>query len=533
MFKQSVMKTETPNNVLAAASLQWHRHLADVVRSRAGRPCHWLAACRTFATLFSLILVLGVGVVAGQQKSSTRTSINRLAQQSSKDAASVMFQSGRDLINDQQWSKAEEKFREFSTSYPKEKNLDAALYWMAYAEFQLSKFDQCKSTLNRLLNQYQNSSWKEDARTLYAQLPGGYPGAAGSGSGFGVGVGVGGNTPNPPAAAQEPGEPYTVIVPGVTPRVVTVPAVRAYAVASGGDDWEKGSDDDPCEFKIVVLQALFQSDVQRGISAATEWLNTGSTQTVRCKGAALSLLAKNGGKAVTPVILGVAQREADMKLRTRAISALGITSDETVIDPLRDFALNSQESSIVEAALYALGQHSGPRAVIVLGEIAMSNTKPTTVRRIAISSIASRPGEPSVDTLLKIYDSDQTVEIRKATIAGFSHRKSERAGNKMLEIARTSDNIELRKAAISGIATRSGAGSLDTLLSLYDSEKNEELKDRIINAVGGINDTRVTRKLIEIARNPQSPIERRKRAIGWLSRSKDPEVTTFLENLLK
>ena len=41
------------------------------------------------------------------------------------------------------------------------------------------------------------------------------------------------------------------------------------------------------------------------------------------------------------------------------------------------------------------------------------------------------------------------------------------------------------------------------------------------------------RKLIEIARNPQTPIARRKRAIGWLSRSKDPEVLKFLEDLLK
>jgi hypothetical protein len=39
--------------------------------------------------------------------------------------------------------------------------------------------------------------------------------------------------------------------------------------------------------------------------------------------------------------------------------------------------------------------------------------------------------------------------------------------------------------------------------------------------------------LIEIARNPATPIERRKRAIGCLSRSKDPEVLKFLEDLLK
>ena len=50
---------------------------------------------------------------------------------------------------------------------------------------------------------------------------------------------------------------------------------------------------------------------------------------------------------------------------------------------------------------------------------------------------------------------------------------------------------------------------------------------------GRMNDQRVIRKLIEIARDPKTPMERRKRAIGWLSRSNDPEVLKFLEELLK
>jgi hypothetical protein len=47
------------------------------------------------------------------------------------------------------------------------------------------------------------------------------------------------------------------------------------------------------------------------------------------------------------------------------------------------------------------------------------------------------------------------------------------------------------------------------------------------------NDQRVIKKLIDIARNPQEPMSRRKRAIGWLSRSNDPQVQRFLEELLK
>ena len=104
---------------------------------------------------------------------------------------------------------------------------------------------------------------------------------------------------------------------------------------------------------------------------------------------------------------------------------------------------------------------------------------------------------------------------------------------------------------------RGGDKAIEFLLNLYDIEKNEELKDQIINSLGygswmwtpvvvdsgqgvytttarsRMEDQRVVRKMIEIARSPQAPMERRKRAIGWLSRSKDPEVLKFLEELLK
>ena len=184
---------------------------------------------------------------------------------------------------------------------------------------------------------------------------------------------------------------------------------------------------------------------------------------------------------------------------------------------------------------------------------------------MAIGSIASRPGEPAVDALFKIYDADQSVEIRKSVIAGFANRQSERAGDKLFEIARNADNIELRKTAISYIPRRGGDKSIDFLISLYDTEKNDELKDQILNAFGSgtvltrspravvagqnspdmvyvpsvrsvrspVAQKKVTRKLIDIAKNPQETMARRKRAIGWLSRSDDADVQKFLEDLLR
>ena len=85
----------------------------------------------------------------------------------------------------------------------------------------------------------------------------------------------------------------------------------------------------------------------------------------------------------------------------RAISTLGASNDDSVIDPLREFALNSTDNTIVEASLYALSRHTNERVVGVLADIATSG-KTTAQRKIAIASIAGRAGEPAVDALFRI-----------------------------------------------------------------------------------------------------------------------------------
>ena len=539
-----------------------------------------ITATKRVALLFCIVVLMTAGIAAGQQGSGSGSgsgggsgsgsgtgagsgSGSGRSQRSSSDATTV-FRSARDLITDGDWAKAEAKFDEYLTSFPNEKNIDAALYWKAYADFKLTKYTQCRSALDVLLAKYPESNWRDDARVLLAQMPGD------SAAAYADLV----STLRTQAVVAPVIEQPLVYTPTITlppvhvaaapfPPSQTVQGIATPGVIGFGPaDNASADDDDPCEFKIVVLQALFQTDVQRGIMAATEWLKPGSTQTVRCKSAALTLLGRNGGKAVTPVILGLARNEPDMKLRARAIAELGATNDDSVVDALRDFAMNSQENAIVEASLYALSKHTGERAMTVLAEVATSG-KMITQRKQAIASIANRPGEPVVDALFRIYDGDQNIEIRKAVIAAFANRKSERAGTRLFEIARSSDNVELRKAAINAISRRGGDKAIDFLLNLYDTEKNEELKDQIINSLGygtgiftpgspiaiasgqggigytttnastRINDQRVIRKLIEIARSPQAPMERRKRAIGWLSRSKDPEVLKFLEELLK
>src|SRR5215213_2049156 len=524
-----------------------------------------ITAAKRVALLFcGLVLTAGIataqqgtGSGSGRGAGAGSKSGNRFSQQTTSEATTV-FRSARDLITDGDWAKAQAKFDEYVTSFPNEKNLDAALYWMAYADFKLAKYNRCRMALDALMAKYPDSNWKDDARVLQAQVSG----ASATAYAGDLLSSIRTTTVTVPAIQQS-----LVYTPAITLPPIQIPppaqgaqiegVVTPGAIGFGPGEFDDDNSNDPCEFKIVVLQALFQTDVQRGIMAASEWLKPGSTQTVRCKSAALTLLGRNGGKAVTPVIIGVARSEPDMKLRARAISALGATNDDSVVDSLRDFAMSSQENDIVEASLYALSKHTGERAITVLSEFATNGNRTTAQRKMAIASIATRPGEPAVDALFRIYDGDQNIEIRKTVISAFANRKSERAGTRLFEIARGSDNIELRKAAISAISRRGGDKSTEFLLNLYDTEKNEELKDQIINSLGygsgmwapvtveagqsvyttsarsRMEDQRVIRKMIEIARSPQAPMERRKRAIGWLSRSKDPEVLKFLEELLR
>jgi hypothetical protein len=512
-------------------------------------------------------VLVGAGAIqrAASQTYSPRPKATRFAQQGNNAAANAMFSAARDLIDDAQWTKAETQFGQYISTYPKEQNRDAAMYWLAYSQYKLRKFNQSKETIEQLLKTYEKTGWREEAELLLAQMPGAVvvnvdPVTVAFAPVVGLAVVV---TPRAIAiAGQDPVE-VQVRTQEIEQRITEAQEraeertraaqermeermARAKDKLKDKDfkndfdfdfdfdfDDDKKASDDPCEFKLVVLQALIESDPQRGIAVATDWLKPNSGQTPTCKRTALKLLARHGGKAALPTILGEAQNESDLKVRTTAISLLGQTNDESVIDPLRDFALNSQQQEIMEAALYALSQHTSPRAISVLTDIATSS-KPVAVRKMAISYIANRPGDPAVDALFKIYDSSQDLEIRKSVISGFGRRKSERAGARLVQIAQSNDNMDLRKSAITSIGRRGGEQAITTLIPLYDSVNAPELQDQVMNAMGYSNDPRVTDKLISIARSPQTPIDRKRRAIMLLSsRSKDPKVIAFLEDLLK
>ena len=98
-----------------------------------------------FALVAAVITFIAAGAInqtAAQKKHAPQVNGNAWTQQTgSTPQATSAFTAARDLIDDAQWAKAEQAFGQYVTKFPKEDNIDAAMYWTAYAQYQLKKFE--------------------------------------------------------------------------------------------------------------------------------------------------------------------------------------------------------------------------------------------------------------------------------------------------------------------------------------------------------------------------------------------------------
>jgi HEAT repeat protein len=426
------------------------------------------------ALLFAAV-TLALAAAPARAGAQNRELLNRLVQSGDgNNAALSVLDYGRTMIDAQKWAQAASAFDQFLVKYPSDKNADAALFWLAYAHNKQGNYQAAYDSLTRLFKRYPRSSWADDAKALRVEV----------------------------LSKLRPGAP------------VDVP--------------EDGND----ELKIIALRALCENDKATCSTRISEVLRSNSSS--RVKEAAIILLGRYGGTEAVPALIQMARSEPNEKLRMRAIRALGDTNDERALDVLREIAMGPTyaDESPTDSAIHALAGHESPRAVQILGEVAVSGKNPRA-RTHAIEIMSRRRGDNVVDELLRLYDAVPDVQTKKYVLAGFAMRKDPRALNKLAEVARSAGELELRKQAVLSIAGRGEEATLNLLLPLYDSERDNELKNALLEAFGQYQDQRAYQKLEQVVRNNAEPIERRKFALSMLSRCKDPQCRQFLEDILK
>jgi HEAT repeat protein len=424
------------------------------------------------ALVLVLLLALGVaGVVRARLAygyDQDVQKLNRFVQTSGGSTpAARAFREGRDLIERENWPQAAEKFHSFVAAFPKDRDVDAALYWYAYALQKQGKKDEAAAALLRLIKEFPTSSWRREAETMLVVL-------------------------------------------------------------GRGDAVEQALDRNNCEIKILALQSLFQANEDRAISFVGDVLKSTSTECPGLKTAAVSLLGSQGGPRAVPLLLEIARNQTDMKLRLTAIKRLGEQNGDTVAEDLARLYDADRTKEVRVQILRALSEMDSARAETKLIELARAGDD-LTLRQVAIRYLGEKNGSASLDELIRIWDADRTPEIRTQILRALSERDDPRAHAKLLEVARKGETPELRVEAIRRVGER-GKSSLEDLLQLYASESNIQIKQSLIRAYSETNDPRALAKLNEIARSADS-LELRVTAIRRLGERNDEQTVEQLVSM--
>jgi HEAT repeat protein len=393
--------------------------------------------------------------------------LNKFVQTKANTASMQIFREGRDFIEAQNWQRAAEKFNDFITGYPKDKDLDAALYWYAYALQKQGKKDEAADVLIKLVKKFPGSSWRQEAQAMLVVLG------------------------------------------------------RKDAV-------DAALDRDDCEIKILALQSLFQADEERAIGIATEALRTNPSRCQGFQAAVLSILGSHGGPRVTPILLDIARNNPDPKLRLTAIRRLGEVKSDQVTDELIKIYDADQTKEVRGQILRALVEGNTPRGAAKVMEVARTSTD-IAARQYAVRFIGEMNDAASLDALIQIYDADKTKEVRSQVIRALADREDPRARAKLFEIARQGDMPELRYEAIRRLGDIKEV-TLDELLQLYTSETNVQIKQALLRTFGDSTDPRAVTKLLEIARGNDA-IELRTYAVRQLGEKDDEQTVNQLVSL--
>jgi HEAT repeat protein len=394
--------------------------------------------------------------------------LNRFVQAGDSPAMQV-FRQGRDLIEKEDWAAAAARFEGYVAQYPKSKEADAALYWLAYARKKQGRFRDAEDALERLVREFPRSTWADDARAMQVEI---------------------------------------------------APQVGKSVDPEGLDD----------ELKMVALQSLFQSDPARAAGYVAEILKPNSKASQELKETAISLLGQRGGTEAAAMLLDIARTQADPELRGIAIHRLGQTNDEWVIDALMKIYAAERDRDVKGQVLHAFSQMNSPRAYARLLEVAQGGDD-TELRQTAIHWIGQRNEVQAVDDLMQILSSERDDDVRGSVLHAFAQINDPRAQTRLLEVARGgAGSVELRTQAIHWLGQRKGDATVDELMNIFRADRNEEIRGAVLHALSQQQGTRARALLLEVARGGDDP-EMRAQAIHALTQFDDAATLEDLVKL--
>jgi HEAT repeat protein len=409
----------------------------------------------------------------------------------SQDPADSLYNRARRELNSGNFRRAAELFEQFIDAAPRSQRAPDAYYWWAYALYKTNGTDEL-----------------EDAKALLERQ----------------------RARMPQQLRGEANELLVVVETQLARRgnaaaAEDVTRRSAQALAQG---CPRRDDDD---IRDAALQSLMQMDAENAIPVLKRIMAKKDECSALLRRKAVFQISQQRSTEREDMLLDAARTDPDPEVRRQAVFWLSQVNTPKALDAIQEILNSSNDRSVQENALFALSQQRSTRAGEILRAWATGD-RPAALREKAIFHLSQQRDPANGAFLRELYPKLNDERLKRQVLFALSQRRSEGNEKWLMDIALDEkEPVEVRKQALFFAGQMRGAPTAD-LIALYDRMTNRVMKEQLIYVYSQIRATDVVDKMMDIAKN-EKDIELRKKALFWLSQSKDPRVAKFLLEIIE
>jgi HEAT repeat protein len=376
-----------------------------------------------------------------------------------------LYRAARVMLNQENYRRAAELFRQIYSRYPRSSYAAQALYYQAFALYREgadSDLRAAQAALSTLQQQYGEAQIAgREAAALMARVQGelarrGYAEAAEAVAEQARGV----------AAARQRDVCEDEVRLAALNALLHMSAEQALPILKR---ILERRDDDECSVimrrKAVFLVAQHVDD--ETIDILLDIVRNDPDREVRSQ-AVFWLSQVHGERAVDALEEILLQEGAPVELRDRAIFWIGQHSSEANARFLRELYGSTQESELKEKIIFSLAQMGGEENGRWLLDIAVDESEPIEVRKKAIFW-AGQMGV-SIVQMAELYERMPDREMKGQIIFALSQQGDRAAVDKLMEIGRNEQDTELRKKAIFWLSQSDDPRVAEFLLTIIEGQ---------------------------------------------------------------
>jgi HEAT repeat protein len=414
-----------------------------------------------------------------------------------EDAADSLFQLGRQAINDERYEQAATVLRQLVDRYPSSARASEALYWRAWAQYQLGADRHSKEYLNAALetvdqfqSKYPRSKTMADVRELRTRIL---------------------------TAQASMGDS----------RAAGQIASEASKLKQGGA-CSKGDD----EMRMAALQGLMNTNSIDALPILKEVLTQRDPCRVELRKQAVYLIAQRRGDDVVTTLLDVARNDVSSDVRADAIYWLSNTRSDRAAAALDSILFQGRDNDIRMRSVYALSQVGTDKATEALKRAAQDDKMPDEIRGQAVYWLGNMK-RVDLAFFRSVFQSTKSRAVRDQIASAVVGLKSPAGTQWLIDMAKDkSIDPDSRKNAIYWVSQERTV-DMDQLNGIYESARGDnDVQNQVIYALSNRREPAAIDKLMAIAKSDPN-IENRKTALYWLGTKNDPRIQQFLRDLLK